>query len=286
MAVCKYGSISKAADKLLVSRPAVSRAVKDLEQEFGIELFRRTTSGVALTEAGIVFYDKCMKIEKMMAELRPEMEAIKDSYSFETDHLLNIGLTFTARCRILPFLSDFTKKYPHARLKLPDIGVSFLDNSIFDPELDILISLSHKEIEDGLDYIDIEESDFTFCCSKNHPLAQCESVSIYDIKNEPLIELSGLDPRHNQTTNLYSAHGLSPNIVHETTQVSSAKQMIRENLCSSLLPRQSLENDPDIATVPIREVEHICLRIIWNREIRHKKVFYEFINFAREYYGK
>ncbi len=286
MAVCKYGSISKAADELLVSRPAVSRTVKDLEQEFGIELFRRTTSGVALTEAGIVFYDKCMKIEKMVAELRTEMEAIKDAYSAENDHWLNIGLTFTARCRVLSFLGEFTKHCPHIRLKMPDIGASFLDSRSFDPELDVLISLSSDEEMEGLDYINIEESGFVFCCSKNHPLAGRDKVSIHDIKDEPLIGLSGLDPRHNQTVQLYADHGLRPNIIHETKQVSSVKQMIRENLCSSVQPRQSMENDPEIVTIPIEEAPKMYLRIIWNRDIRHKKAFFEFINFAREYFNK
>lgn len=284
MAVCKYGSISKAADELLVSRPAVSRTVKDLEQEFGIELFRRTTSGVALTEAGIVFYDKCMKIEKMVAELRTEMEAIKDSYSAENDHWLNIGLTFTARCCILPFLGAFTRECPHVRLKMPDIGDSFLDSKIFDQELDVLISLSHGEEIEGMDYINIEESSFSFCCSKDHPLAGRKSVSVYDIKDEPLIGLSGLDPKHNQTVMLYEKHGLQPNFVHETKQVSSVKQMIKGNLCSSVQPRQSMENDPDIITVPIEESEKIYLRIIWNKNVRHKKVFNDFIGFARRYF--
>lgn len=284
MAVCKYGSISKAADELLVSRPAVSRTVKDLEQEFGIELFRRTTSGVALTEAGIVFYDKCMKIEKMVAELRTEMEAIKDAYSSENDHWLNIGLTFTARCCILPFLGAFTKECPHIRLKMPDIGYSFLDNKVFDQELDVLISLSGEEEIEGMDYINIEESGFAFCCSKDHPLADRKSVSVYDIKDEPLIGLSGLDPKHNQTVALYEHHGFRPNFVHETKQVSSVRQMVRSGLCSSVQPRQSMENDPDIITVPIEESEKIYLRIIWNKDIRHKKAFNDFIAFARKYF--
>jgi len=227
-----------------------------------------------------------MKIEKMVAELRMEMDAIKDAYSSENDHWLNIGLTFTARCRILPFLSEFSKRYPHIRLKMPDIGYSFLDRSSIDPELDVLISLSHGEEIEGVDYINIEDSSFTFCCNRSHPLAKRGSVSIHDIKDEPLIGLSGLDPKKNQTMQLYAGYGLKPNIIHETKQVSSVKQMIRENLCSSVQPRQSMENDPEIVTIPIDESEKMYLRILWNSDVRHKKAFFEFVGFAREYFGK
>ena len=99
-----------------------------------------------------------------------------------------------------------------------------------------------------------------------------------------MIGLSGLDPKHNQTVALYEHHGFRPNFVHETKQVSSVRQMVRSGLCSSVQPRQSMENDPDIITVPIEESEKIYLRIIWNKDIRHKKAFNDFIAFARKYF--
>ncbi|MBE6913543.1 MAG: LysR family transcriptional regulator [Ruminococcaceae bacterium] len=285
MAVCKYGSISKAADELMVSRPAVSRTVKDLEQEFGLELFHRTTSGVTLTEAGVAFYDKCLKIEKLVNKLKTEMEAIKESYSEEKDNWLHVGLTFTARCRMLPFLRSFSKQCPHARVKMSDISESFLDGKTLDPELDVIITLCDSGEIEGMDYIDVEESRFAFCCSKMHPLADRKSVSIFDIQDEPMVGLSGLVPRNNQMIRLYARHGLKPNIVQETKYASSVKQMIRENLCCSVQPSQSMEDDPEIAVVPIDESEKIYLRIIWNKEIRHKKVFFEFLDFARKNFG-
>ena len=286
MAVCKHGSISKAADELLVSRPAVSRTVKDLEQEFGVELFRRTTSGVALTEAGLAFYDKCLKIEKLVGELKSEMETIKEYNAAEKEQWLNIGLSFTARCCIMPFLSDFSRRFPNVHLKMQDIEVSYLDQKEIDPELDLVISLSCEEPLEGTEHINVEESGFVFCCHKSHPLAGRESVSVMDIKDEPLINLSGLENRNNQTVRLYGKCGLKPNFVHETKQVSTVKQMIKGNLCSSVQPLQSMENDPEIATVTIDEAEKMYLRIMWSTDMRHRKAFYDFTDFAREYYGK
>lgn len=69
MATVESGSISKAADELIVSRPAVSRAIKDLEDEFGVQLLQRTTAGIALTEAGKVFYDKCRQLQGLVSEI-------------------------------------------------------------------------------------------------------------------------------------------------------------------------------------------------------------------------
>ena len=84
LAVCKYGSISRAADALLVSRPAVSRAIKDLEEEFGVSFFLRTTTGVIMTDAGRLVYEKCQAFERLLAELQTDIQALKsDSDRFE-----------------------------------------------------------------------------------------------------------------------------------------------------------------------------------------------------------
>ena len=78
LAVCKYGSISRAADVLLVSRPAVSRAIKDLEDEFGVSFFLRTTTGVLMTDAGKLVYEKCQKFDQLLSELQAEIRAMKN----------------------------------------------------------------------------------------------------------------------------------------------------------------------------------------------------------------
>lgn len=84
---------------------------------------------------------------------------------------------------------------------------------------------------------------------------------------------------------MYAQHGIEPNISFMTQQMFSVEQMIRENICSSIKPRQSIENDREIVTIPIIESEKMYIRIVWNNNVRHKQVFYDFINFARKYYG-
>ena len=78
LAVCKCGSISQAADELLVSRPAVSRAIRELEEEFGVSFFLRTTTGVIMTDAGRLLYEKCQKFGQLLSELQTELLALKN----------------------------------------------------------------------------------------------------------------------------------------------------------------------------------------------------------------
>jgi len=286
IAVCEYGSISQAADELLVSRPAVSRAVRDLEEEFGVTFFQRTTTGVALTEAGKIFYDKCLKIRQLLTELQSEMEVYKCDADDESDRSLHIGISFTARCCVLPYLSSFHQLYPNVNMKLTDIEEAFVDSRTLVPDFDLEIALCGDETYEGIDFINIEESGLAFCCSRKHPLAGRSSVSIREIKDEPLVALTRLESRQNQMAALFAKEQLTPNIAYMTNQMSALRQMIRENLCSSIKPRESMEGDPQIATIPIDEADRIYLRVLWNNTIRHNSAFRDFIAYARETFSE
>ena len=279
--VCAQGSFSKAADALLISRPAISRAMKDLEDEYGVTLFQRTTTGVVLTEAGEIILEKSRKIAQQLSELEAEINALKSSESDESDHLLRIGISFTARCCFLPFISEFWRVFPNVQINLTDLSESFMYRGGVDPAFDLEIALSDDKAYEGIDYIDIEDSVLAFCCSRLHPLADRKSVSIMDIKDEPLVGLNYLEEQQNVVAGLYERYGLKPNMAYMTQQVSFLRQMVRENLCCSIKPQQSIENDPEIATIPIQEAEPLHLRILWNRGIRHNSAFHSFIDYAR-----
>lgn len=61
-AVCRYHSITQAAQKLYVTQPAISNAIKELEKEFSISLFARTKNHMSLTKEGEIFYQKASKL--------------------------------------------------------------------------------------------------------------------------------------------------------------------------------------------------------------------------------
>lgn len=281
LAVCQYGSFSKAADELMVSRPAVSRAMKELEDELGTEIFRRRTTGVELTDAGQVVFNKYSKIDKLLKELRAEVDVLKSSSA--GGRQLNIGISFTARCTCLPMITAFRHAYPDVRLSLTDLTDSFVDNGSLCPDYDMEIALSENREYDGIDYCKIGESKMTFCCSRSHPLANRTHVSIYEIKDEQLGGLYHLEQSENQMSALFARFGLEPNIAYITQQVSFLRQMIRVNLCSSVKPQESMEDDPDIVTIPIDEVEPLQLRVLWSNRIRHNSALYDFVQFAREF---
>ena len=113
--VAATGNISKAAEKLYISQPAISKAVKNLEISLGITLFSRNSRGVALTEEGKLLYDH---IKRAFNEISKGEEELRQSV------LLGIGTirisVSSALCKyvLLPYLKKFIQKNPHIKFNI------------------------------------------------------------------------------------------------------------------------------------------------------------------------
>lgn len=283
MATVESGSISKAADELIVSRPAVSRAIKDLEDEFGVQLLQRTTAGIALTEAGKVFYDKCRQLQGLVSEINSEMHMAKDTETQKRMSKLRIGFSFTAQCKFLPMIRAFMQKYPDIEIDIVELDSDILGKGLAENSLDLEIILGFDPPDEMIDYLPLVESEFVFCCSKLHPLAEKTNVSVIDIKDEPLVGLNNLSHKNNQINVLYAQYDLKPKFQYWTSQVSIVKQMVREGLCCTIKPRESIISDPNIVIIPFEPAVKYQIRMQWNKRVHYPAAFHTFVEFTQEY---
>ena len=75
--ICKYDNLTRAAEKINISQPALSNSVRQLESEFGVQLFHRTSKGLVLTEAGQIFLNESTIILDQINYLKKKMNKIK-----------------------------------------------------------------------------------------------------------------------------------------------------------------------------------------------------------------
>ena len=114
-AVAEAGNLSKAAKELLISQPAISKAVSKLEQSLSVKLFTRNSRGVKLTEEGALLYEYT---HSAFEALRQGEESIKKRNSFGMGHI-KIGVS-TTLCKhvLLPYLQSFMEQYPHIKISV------------------------------------------------------------------------------------------------------------------------------------------------------------------------
>lgn len=133
--VANNGSISKAAEILYITQPAVTLQIKKLEEQLGISLFTRTKHGVKLTEEGNVLYEY---VKKGIESIKNGENALSNLKNLETG-ILRIGASTTV-CRhiVMPYLEKFHEKYPNIEIQIVNNLTTNLLTELRNGNLDIL----------------------------------------------------------------------------------------------------------------------------------------------------
>jgi DNA-binding transcriptional LysR family regulator len=193
VAVAEAENVLRAAtQKLHVSQPAVSRQIRDLEDELGVPLFERTGKSVRLTGAGSLF------LKEARAILERTDEAVRNVRAFaqtgETE--LQVGYSPALRTQIVsPALRAFQQAMPRVRVKLHDwtgekIGAGLRDGQL---QLALTVRPSKRGAFSGLRFEELLREQVRLAVPPNHPFAHRRSVSLVDAAREPFIGLTRED---------------------------------------------------------------------------------------------
>jgi len=190
VAVAEAENVLRAAtQKLHVSQPAVSRQIRDLEEELGVELFVRTGKALNLTDAGRLF------LREARAVLERTDEAVANVRGFaqagETE--LHVGYSPIPGAQIVPAaLRAFQKVMPNVHVKLHDWSNEELLAGVRDGRLQlalIVLPIKRGEFHD-LRFEELARESVRIAVPPNHRLAQRRSVSLADAAHERFIGLT------------------------------------------------------------------------------------------------
>ncbi len=148
-AVYKEGSFTKAAEKLYISQPSLSAAVKNVEAEIGAPLFDRSGGCVTLTEIGREY----IKAAERMMSIKEEFEnRVRDIYDLEVGNI-TIGGTNYLSSYVLPgIINRFSEKYPKIEVTLVEANSRTLGELIRNEEIDIVIDSFDETLEEYTRY--------------------------------------------------------------------------------------------------------------------------------------
>jgi DNA-binding transcriptional LysR family regulator len=190
VAVAEMENVSRAAtQKLYVSQPSLSRQIRDLEEELGVQLLERRAKSVALTEAGRLFLDEARAILKGADSA---VAAVR-SFAGKTATELHVGDWPLATGEIMPgLLRAYQKALPNVHVKLHDWPVEKNIAGVRDGRLHLAILIPPLKAN-ALEELHFEELMTIRVClavSADHPFAGWKSVSLADAAREPFIGLT------------------------------------------------------------------------------------------------
>lgn len=185
VAVAEEENVSKAALKLHVSQPALSRQVRDLEEELGFDLLERGAKSVAITEAGRVFYKEVVNVLLRLDEGVEKARAVANGGSGE----LHIGYAPSLTPYILPrTMKAYQKEKRGVKIVLHDMSSSEMLVNLRNGNLHLALMVRpQKSALRGLCYEELMVAPMCVAVSPDHKFAKKKSVSLQDVIGEPLI---------------------------------------------------------------------------------------------------
>lgn len=183
--VANNKNITKAAEELNISQPAISKSIKKLEEKLGGQLFVRTKRGVVLTEEGKEFYNY---ISQAIEYISNAENKFTELLNLETG-CIKIGISTTLTKKfLLPYLEEFHKLYPKIDIQIITNLTSELFPKLRNGLIDILIlNLNEKNYGQDINIIKCKKITDCFIVNKNYKeLVNCE-ISIKELNNFPLI---------------------------------------------------------------------------------------------------
>lgn len=277
-AVCQYNGVSRAAEALHISQPSISGAIHKLEEEFGVMLFTRQNKKLTLTKEGISLYE-------MASDLLLRAENTAKTMTGLSDHkVLNLGIPPMLSSLILPMLyGDFFKQHPDVEIKFFEDDRSGLVQMLDENKINMAF-LPHEGPVDGRFHARaLVELDNVCCVPKKHPLAKKEALAVEDVKDEPFILFKNSFFQTKRLLERFRQHGLSPNVLLNTTQVSTVQNMVSSGLAISIIFEFLIESTPNVVGIQLDPPMHTQVSLVWKQGEYLSGHMHRLIEFVKDY---
>lgn len=232
-------SFSNAAAALHTSQPGISKQVRLLEQELGVDLFIRSGNRIVeLTEPGRRIVDIATIILRQTNSIK---EAAHEFMAGETGQL-KVAATFTLARYVLPgVLQRFAARYPEVALKLLHGSSDQVCKLVVSGEADVALTTQPAAGFPDLLMLEYAQLPRALLVPRKHPLAAARVISLKTISTFPLITLDAGSHGQARMRELFVANGLEPNIVLSGANIDVVKAFVEAGLGIAILPRLSFD---------------------------------------------
>ena len=237
VAVAEAENVSRAALKLHVSQPALSRQIRDLEDELGFLLLERTAKSVSLTEAGRAF------LTESRAVLQRADVAVKTARAIATGGRgeVHVGYAPSPTARILPqTLRAFQATLPNVRVKLHDLSTEEMLAGLREGKLQIaLLVRPTPAMLRGFRFEELIRDPMRLAVPLNHPFARLRYIPLTRAATEPWVALSRADypEYHESLAALFSRTKEKPRIVEEYEGTASLVSAVESGRGVAMAPQ-------------------------------------------------
>jgi DNA-binding transcriptional LysR family regulator len=258
--VAREGSVSRAAERLFLTQPALTARLQSLERDVGASLFLRTSRGMRLSEAGHAFLPYAVRALETLVDGRRQVDALERGGGGQ----LALGAAPAVSTYVLPrVLKRFAATHPRIAVSVRTGHSEEILAQVLAEQVDVGLvrTLRHREIESTLLY----EDRLVLVVTPDHPFARAKSIEMDALQEEQLILFDRTSSYYDLTSALFRQAGITPVGVMELDNIEAAKKMVEQGFGIALLPRTAVTNELEAGAlheVPIADAEPVRRQVV------------------------
>lgn len=270
-------NITRAAERLKVSQPNITVAIKKLEAELGIQLFDRSQKQLSLTPEGEVFLNR---IELALHNIQDAVLEVND-YKQLQKGTIKIGIPPMIGAFLFPkIFSSFQRLHPHLDIYLYEEGSMAIREQVERDELDFGIVII-TDASPSLRLLPMSTCQLMACIPEDHPFAKKNSFSLSELVDTDLIMLKEGSYLRHVVLQLLKAESITPNIVLESNQVETVKGLVASGVGIAFLMDFVVRNTPGIKIIPLEKPVFVEVGLAWKKDRYISRAAQSFIDYCR-----
>jgi DNA-binding transcriptional LysR family regulator len=258
--VARRKSVSRAAESLYITQPALSARLQRLEGALGARLFSRTPRGMRLTEAGEAFLPYAVRALETLADGR----RLVDSFERGGAGRLALGAAPAVSTYVLPkLLKRFSVGHPRVAVRVKTGHSEEVLDLVLREQVDVGLvrALRHPDI----DSTPLYEDRLILVAEPGHRLAGGDEIRLEELAREQLILFDRTSSYHELTSALFRRAGVQPSGVMELDNIDAAKKMVQEGFGVALLPHTAVVDELEagvLQAVVLADAEPVHRQIV------------------------
>ncbi len=266
LAVAEDLHFRKAADKLFISQPGLSKQIKQLEDDLGVKLFERHNRKVELTKTGEYLKEAVAKNLKGLDAILEHAKLLNDG----VEGSLKFGYVGSAMQEVIPnLLLKFNQKHPKVGFSLNEMDNNRQIKALLEQEIDLGFVRMNR-VPKGIELLPVFEDTFSVVLPNSHRLNESNFKDLSQLKEESFIlfDTSYSESYHEVVMQIFDIHNFTPQISHYTVNAGSIFRLVENGFGVAIVPTTlKLGYNMDVKFIELKNIpQRTMLRMVWNRE--------------------
>src|SRR6266508_6509676 len=258
--VVEQGSFSKAAVRVYRTQPAVSIAIRRLEEEIGAPLFDRSQKTPTITDAGELVYDYAQRI----LTLRDRAENVVSELRSLKRGRVRIGANESTSLYILPHLIlEYREQHPNVKVEIFRQVSERLPREVLDRNVDFAL-LAFEPMDSDLESFPILQDELVLILSPDDPLAKRESLKIEELGEQSFVANNVKTASRHKVVEAFEQHHTPLNITLELATIETIKRFVQLKIGLAFVPRMCVAEELErgsLVGVPVEGLTYV--RTLW-----------------------